>query len=63
MAALTRPWIQGYLVVLILYLVLAGWRIKPSKARLILVGTAMLITPWLHLGLFSAFARNMTRSQ
>jgi hypothetical protein len=47
MAALTRPWIQGYLVVLILYLVLAGWRIKLSKVLLIFVGTAILITPWL----------------
>ena len=47
LASLTRPWIQGYGVVLIMYLVLASWRIRPSKALLIIVGTAILVSPWL----------------
>jgi hypothetical protein len=46
MATLTRPWIQGYLLVVIPFMVFSAPRIPVRNAVLIFLGAAMLLTPW-----------------
>jgi len=47
MATLTRPWIQGYLLIVIPFLVLSNRRVPVKKAILVFAGAAILLTPWL----------------
>lgn len=47
MAVLTRPWLQGYLFVLIAYLMLSRLRVPVGKALLVLVGAAVIAAPWM----------------
>lgn len=47
MATLTRPWIQGYLLILIPFIVVSKARIPFRKAMLILIGAVILVAPWL----------------
>ena len=47
MAILTRPWIQGYLLILLPFLVISSTRLPLKKAALIVIGAAILVTPWL----------------
>jgi 4-amino-4-deoxy-L-arabinose transferase-like glycosyltransferase len=47
MAVLTRPWIQGYLLLLLPLLVFSVARVPVRKVLLIVVGAAILVTPWL----------------
>lgn len=47
LASLTRPWVQGFIVVLVAWLMLCNWRLVWKKALLVVVGSALLITPWL----------------
>lgn len=47
LAVLTRPWLQGYLFILIAYLTLSRLRIHFTKALLILLGAAIVTAPWM----------------
>lgn len=47
MAVMTRPWLQGYLFLLLAYLTLSRLRIRPGKALLVLVGAAIIAAPWM----------------
>ncbi len=47
LASLTRPWVQGFLILLVAWFALSSFRLEWKKALLIVVGTAVLITPWL----------------
>lgn len=47
MAVLTRPWIQGYLLIVLPLLVISSTRLPLKKAVLIIIGAAILVTPWL----------------
>ncbi len=47
LAALTRPWIQGYLIVVLAYLVFSTWNIGWRNAVLVCIGVAILLAPWM----------------
>ena len=47
MATLTRPWVQGYLFLLIPFMMLSTWKIKLSRVALLVLGFAILMSPWL----------------
>lgn len=46
-ATLTRPWIQGYLFVLITYLVMSKMRVPVAKTLLIFAAAAVITSPWI----------------
>lgn len=46
-ASLTRPWIQGYSFILFLYLVFSNAKVPIHKAAFLLIGFALVISPWL----------------
>jgi hypothetical protein len=47
LATLTRPWIQGYLFVLVAWFALSSWQRDWKKLSLVIVGAALLLSPWL----------------
>ena len=47
LATLTRPWIQGYLLVLVAWFAISSWQRDWKKLSLVVVGTALLLAPWL----------------
>ena len=46
LAAVTRPWILGYLFVLAAYLILCKCHFSRRQVLLVLIGAAIVITPW-----------------
>lgn len=46
-ASLTRPWLQGYLFVLLGYMAISKFRIRISNTLLIFVGAAIIAAPWI----------------
>ena len=46
-ATLTRPWLQGFALISVLFLALSGERIPWRRAFLLLAGFALLVGPWI----------------
>lgn len=47
MATMTRPWIQGYLFVILGYLLLSKLRFTVRQTIFVVIGAAIVTTPWL----------------